>query len=192
MSCYYRATSGTPVNLLDPFGSFTTGMFAARGFNGDAVHKVADHPALADLTDAYLSNWGQSTRNVFETFTTNFLPLFIALDAPDPGIVSFPDGTSGVSYILARGADLVPVLCDDGNVDVGEECDDGNTINGDRCSAQCLPKRTLCLCSGDPNFKTWLGHSFDCHGECDLVVLQSATFELVLRLDIHIRTQTPT
>jgi hypothetical protein len=38
---------------------------------------------------------------------------------------SFPDGSSGVPYILVRAADLAPVLCGDGTVKVGEECDDG-------------------------------------------------------------------
>jgi hypothetical protein len=98
LSCYYyRATSGTPVTVLEPFGSFTTGIFATHGFNGDDVHKVANHPALAalaDLTDTYLSDWVLSMHDVFETFLTNFLPVFIALDAEDPGILSFPDGTS--------------------------------------------------------------------------------------------------
>jgi hypothetical protein len=42
---------------------------------------------------------------------------------------------------------------------------------------------------GDPHFKTWRGHHFDYHGECDLVLLQSSTFESGLGLAVHIRTQ---
>jgi hypothetical protein len=42
--------------------------------------------------------------------------------------------------------------------------------------------------NGDPHFKTWHGHHFDFHGECDLVLLQSKEFESGLGLDVHIRT----
>jgi hypothetical protein len=42
---------------------------------------------------------------------------------------------------------------------------------------------------GDPHFTTWLGGRFDYHGECDLVLLQSSTFESGLGLDVQIRTQ---
>jgi hypothetical protein len=41
---------------------------------------------------------------------------------------------------------------------------------------------------GDPHFKTWRGQHFDFHGECDLILLHSSTFELGLGLDVHIRT----
>jgi hypothetical protein len=36
---------------------------------------------------------------------------------------------------------------------------------------------------------TWRGHHFDYHGECDLVLLQSSTFESGLGLAVQIRTQ---
>jgi hypothetical protein len=42
---------------------------------------------------------------------------------------------------------------------------------------------------GDPHFKTWRAQHFDYHGECDLILLQSATFESGLGLDVHIRTK---
>jgi hypothetical protein len=42
---------------------------------------------------------------------------------------------------------------------------------------------------GDPHFKTWRGQHFDYHGECDLILLQSSTFESGLGTDVHIRTQ---
>jgi hypothetical protein len=42
---------------------------------------------------------------------------------------------------------------------------------------------------GDPHFKTWQGHHFDFHGECDLVLLQNKEFESGLGLDVHIRTK---
>jgi hypothetical protein len=42
---------------------------------------------------------------------------------------------------------------------------------------------------GDPHFNTWRGQHFDNHGECDLVLFQSPTFESGLGLAVHIRTQ---
>jgi hypothetical protein len=60
----------------------------------------------------------------------------------------------------------------------------------------CDPTGGLCLqagrgggAQGDPHFKTWTGLHFDYHGECDLVLLRSETFESGLGLDVHIRTQ---
>jgi hypothetical protein len=42
---------------------------------------------------------------------------------------------------------------------------------------------------GEPHFKTWRGQRFDYHGECDIILLQSSTFESGLGLDVNIRTQ---
>jgi hypothetical protein len=42
---------------------------------------------------------------------------------------------------------------------------------------------------GDPHFKTWRGHRFDFHGECDLVLLHSSEFGSGLGLDVHVRTK---
>jgi hypothetical protein len=43
--------------------------------------------------------------------------------------------------------------------------------------------------NGDPHFKTWRGHHFDYHGECDLVLIHSSKFGSGLGLDVHIRTK---
>jgi hypothetical protein len=43
--------------------------------------------------------------------------------------------------------------------------------------------------NGDPHVSTWRGQHFDYHGECDLVLFQSPTFESGLGLAVHIRTQ---
>jgi hypothetical protein len=42
---------------------------------------------------------------------------------------------------------------------------------------------------GDPHFKTWLGSSFDFHGECDLILLDAPSFDGGRGLQIHVRTQ---
>lgn len=108
LSCYYHGTTaGTPVPLLDPFGTFTVG--PASGCFDDA-HIVASHPALAGLTDTSLANWGCSVHEVFNSFPTGtFVPLAIARGITGAGSMSFGDGSSGVPYILASGAGVVTV-----------------------------------------------------------------------------------
>jgi hypothetical protein len=110
LSCYYynAGSAGTPVPLLNGFGSFT-----AVGLGGNSVHIVATHPALTDppppLTDADLSNWGQSTHEGMSTWPADFLVLAIATDGP-PNFTA-ADGSVGSPYILARGQSLT-VLSD--------------------------------------------------------------------------------
>jgi hypothetical protein len=53
----------------------------------------------------------------------------------------------------------------------------------------CPPPPCTAGCEGDPHFKTWRGHHYDFHGECDLVLLHSPTFMSGLGLDVHIRTK---
>src|SRR5262249_38147346 len=106
---------------------------------------VEDSPALAGLTDTILSNWSCSVHEAFDGFPTAgsspFIPLAIARSAPGGGTLSFADGSSGIPYILARGA--VPVKCGDGIQQSTEECDDGasNGTCGDRCSSICTLHR---------------------------------------------------
>jgi len=133
LSCYYHDTSpSTPVPLLDQFGAFSvTGVGCYNN-----VHIVAAHPALAGMTDSSLSGWGCSVHEAFDGFPASFLPLVIA-NGVAQGAISFPDGSSGPPYVLARGEDVVPVECGNGLLQAPEECDDGNTDNGDGCAAQC-------------------------------------------------------
>lgn len=133
LSCYYyNAASGTPVPVLDPFGSFTV---VGQGGCPAISHIIAVHPALSGITDATLSNWGCSTHEGFVAWDPSFLVLAISLDVPSAFVA--PDGTSGAPYILARGETLSPILCGNGILEGTEQCDDGNTTNGDGCSAQC-------------------------------------------------------
>jgi len=140
LSCYYNSLgANTPVPLLAPFGTFTVRgqpTFNPSCFNSS--HIVAEHPALAGLTDAILSNWSCSVHEAFDSYpTSNFVPLAIADAVTGAGAMSFADGSSGVPYILARGA--VPVDCGDGVVEGPEQCDDGSTNGtcGDKCSSIC-------------------------------------------------------
>lgn len=95
---------GQDVSVLDPFGAFT-----GRSYASDNIHMVASHPALTGLTDAALSNWGSSTHTAFTSFPAGFIPLAIQNGATGTGVLSFPDGTSGTPYLLAKGEGLAAV-----------------------------------------------------------------------------------
>jgi len=150
LSCYYHGTApGTPVPVLDQFGTFSFGgsnfSTAGVGCYNDA-HIVAVHPALSGLTDASLSNWSCSVHEAFDGFPGNFLPLAIAENIAGAGSLSFADGSFGLPYIVARGETLAPILCGNGVLEAGEMCDDGNNVNGDGCSAACTVEIVATVC----------------------------------------------
>jgi uncharacterized repeat protein (TIGR01451 family) len=101
LSCYYDGASpGTAVPVLNAFGAFTaTGVGCATG-----VHIVAEHPALTGITDAYLSNWGCSVHNAFDSWPADFVVLAISLNGG--AAYTSTDGFRGTPYILARGEGL--------------------------------------------------------------------------------------
>jgi lysophospholipase L1-like esterase len=103
LSCYYHdqlPTSDVP--LLEGLGP---GEFTVTGVGCyDDAHIVAVHPALADLTDATLSNWSCSVHEAFSRWPTTFQVLALARDFGSAFTAS--DGTVGTPYILARGAGL--------------------------------------------------------------------------------------
>jgi hypothetical protein len=107
LSCYYHDSTGVTHNIpvLDQFGMFTS--VGVDCYND--AHIVATHPALGALTDANLSNWSCSVHNAFAAFPASFLTLAIAENISGPFTRTYPDGTFGVPYILARGEGLVPI-----------------------------------------------------------------------------------
>ena len=107
LSCYYHDSTGVTHNIpvLDQFGTFTS--VGVDCYND--AHIVATHPALAGLTDASLSNWSCSVHEGFAAFPASFLTLAIAENITGPFSRTYPDGTFGVPYILARGEGLVPI-----------------------------------------------------------------------------------
>ncbi|MBK8259177.1 MAG: DNRLRE domain-containing protein [Polyangiaceae bacterium] len=130
---YDTSPAGTPIPVLSGLGSFTL-----RGASCyDNAHKVAEHPVLAGLTDTTLSNWACSVHETFDTYPSDYLPLAIAKNITGPGMKTFPDGSFGIPYVLAKGASLAPINCGNNQINAGEECDDGNQFNNDGCSAQC-------------------------------------------------------
>jgi len=104
LSCvYHHAGSNVPVPVLDGLGSFTA--IGATGLPGlNDVHITATHPALDGITDAGLSNWGNSVHNGFNTWPDGFEVLAMARD-PQGSFVS-ADAQRGYPYILARGEDV--------------------------------------------------------------------------------------
>ena len=104
LSCYYHDVPPlTPVPVLDQFG---TGFKTSGVGCYNNAHIVATHPALAGLTDAALSNWSCSVHEAISAYPSDFLPLAIARGVGGPGSMTFPDGSFGIPYILARGEDL--------------------------------------------------------------------------------------
>ncbi|MEK7764969.1 MAG: hypothetical protein AAB368_01915, partial [bacterium] len=87
------------VNLLDQFGTF----MIRKGNDWNAVHKVASHPTLAGIDDAYLSDWGISVHGGFDSWPPGFMPLALAVGDPTPYPFTAGDGTSGMVYMLAAG-----------------------------------------------------------------------------------------
>jgi cysteine-rich repeat protein len=140
LSCYYATVPQvTPVSppVIDPFGAFQ--VFGQLGGCPADIHIVAIHPALAGTTDATLSNWGCSAHGGFSAWPASFNVLAIAEDLP--AIFTASDGSTGLPYIVARGAGVTPIACGDGAQQGDEECDDGNLVSGDGCSATCRIER---------------------------------------------------
>lgn len=104
LGCYYHGTPPlTPVPLLD---SLVPGGFTVTNVPGcfDSAHIVATHPALFGITDAYLSGWGCSVHEAFDTWPVSFEVLAIATTG---GVYTAPDGSVGTPYILARGVTVI-------------------------------------------------------------------------------------
>jgi cysteine-rich repeat protein len=123
------------------------------------VHIVASSSALGNLDDEALSNWSCSIHEAFVTYPPSFQALAIAAGVTGPGSQTFGDGTSGLPYIISRGA--TPAGCGDGtwDEDLAEECDDGNTLDGDGCDKSC---------------RCEVGYRADGKGKCLEIVTTSA------------------
>lgn len=106
LSCFFQTDPpGTSVPLLSALGSFTV---EGAGGCSNAVHKIANNPALNGVTDALLSNWTCSVHEGFDTWPAGYLPLAIATDAANPNYTA-PDLTTGLVFMLAKGNSVVPV-----------------------------------------------------------------------------------
>lgn len=140
LSCYYDSVDSATVDSLSYFGTITVrGRLACY----NDAHLVADSTALGALDDSALSDWSCSVHEVFSSYPTTglygFVPLAIAQGATGDGLKDFADGSSGVPYIIVKGA--TPDGCGDGVWDASleEECDDG-PLNGtpeSSCSSSC-------------------------------------------------------
>ncbi len=147
LGCFYDASApGTKVAVLTPFGTFQA--VGQNGCSADA-HVIAADPALTGLTDATLTGWRPSparcdTDTGFAAWPSSFNALVIARDVTSSFVA--PDRSSGAPFLLARGDNLIGILCGNGVLDPTEQCDDGNNVSGDGCSASCrleTPTSTL-------------------------------------------------
>eukprot|EP00977_Amphora_coffeiformis_P026373 scaffold25842_cov198-Amphora_coffeaeformis.AAC.28 len=66
------------------------------------------------------------------------------------------------------------IVCGNGVLEAGEQCDDGNTQSGDGCNDICQIETPS---GGDPHFTRWNQPRDSFHGECDLLMIQSDTFQ---------------
>lgn len=140
LSCYYDSVDSATVDSLSYFGTINVrGQLACY----NDAHLVANSSALGKLDDSALSDWSCSVHEVFTDYPTTglygFEPLAIAEGATGSGLKDFADGSSGIPYIIVKGA--TPAGCGDGVWDpsLEEECDDG-PLNGtpeSECSSSC-------------------------------------------------------
>lgn len=143
LSCYYQGvTKPVSITALSEIGNFQVrGNLSHPCLNN--AHLVAKADAMTSLTDENASNWNCSVHEAFSEFPSTgprgFQALAIALNATGPGRRSFGDGTSGIPYIIARGA--TPAGCGNNitETEYNEECDDGpaNGTPGELCSSTC-------------------------------------------------------
>lgn len=145
VSCYYETASEATIDALSEFGAITVhGVYGGvDNICYEDAHVVANSTALGLLNDTTLSNWQCSVHEVFTGYPTSgdyaFVPLAIADGATGPGQKDFSDGSSGIPYIIVKGA--TPSGCGN-NIyehDLEEQCDDG-PLNGtpySNCSSSC-------------------------------------------------------
>lgn len=140
LSCYYNDVDIATVDALSAIGEFKV-----RGKLGcyNNVHIVASSPAIDTLTDASLSGWSCSVHEAFSSYPTSgtggFQALAIAKDILGVGTQTFADGTTGLPYVISRGA--IPTGCGNGVYEPTffEECDlgAGNGAAGALCDKSC-------------------------------------------------------
>jgi hypothetical protein len=140
-SCYYYdAPALTPVPFLAGLGTFSV---QNSGCNNN-VHIVGSNPSLNGLTDSYLSYWACSTHEYFNVYPSTFAALAIAVGSSGVGAQTFPDGSYGTPYIIARG--IIPDQCNTATCSAasctkvpkadGTVCNDGNLCTQtDTCQA---------------------------------------------------------
>ena len=101
LSCYYNESgTNTTVRVLSYFGRFVV---SENTTCHDDIHITApQHPAMAGLTDASLSNWNCSIHALFTSYPGGYDVLAIADNLGT--VYTDEDGSRGTPYILARGA----------------------------------------------------------------------------------------
>ncbi|KAK3319817.1 hypothetical protein B0T19DRAFT_467613 [Cercophora scortea] len=143
LSCYYQSTA-VPMTIqsLSEIGNFQVrGNLSHPCLNN--AHLVAKSSVMTTLNDSIASNWNCSVHEAFSEYPSagsgSFEALAIALNATGLGQRSFADNTTGIPYIIARGA--TPLGCGNNITEpaYNEECDNGpaNGTPGDLCSSSC-------------------------------------------------------
>jgi hypothetical protein len=186
--------SGTNIPLVA--GTTDIGLFdvtinalgsnALGQLNGEFVGEVYDpngNPTVLNFHNfdnapiiAVAGDWTSTNTGAYLTVTINGQTIKFSDYLGYQGFLGFIDVTNGINTLIFG--------IEGGTGIVNEVWWVDNVRAAGRCPA-CPPAG----CQGDPHFKTWRGHHFDYHGECDLVLLHSTAFESGLGLDVHIRTK---
>jgi hypothetical protein len=181
---------GNSNGLLQKF----TGYVFSNSIIGDVVHLFhgKDFTRTSSIGCAYVGTLCSTSRSrpntgVDEINFSDSLTQQSKLVAHETGhncnAIHIEDDTNDV---------MSPSVCGSCNNAFGETSK--NSINAKVASTTCTSVETQERnggggAQGDPHFKTWRGHHFDFHGECDLVLLHSSEFGSGLGLDVHIRTK---
>ncbi len=109
-------TLGADAALVDTLNMLSVG--TARPWTedphpacGSTVSLIGTAPEFADITSSDLAGWNCSVRVAFPTFETDFVPLAIGTDPPNPVSTCGTDTTTqatncGEAYFLAAGPEL--------------------------------------------------------------------------------------
>jgi cysteine-rich repeat protein len=190
LSCYYEdAEPMTNVPVFDQFGSFsvtrvTESCDDAHIVAVDLVEDEDDSSAFEGLTDADLSNWDCSVHEAFDSFPSEFIPFAIEQGEAGPYSLDFPDESSGIPYILARG--VTPVLCGDGELNGGfEHCDEGDLVDGDGCNSICRTETPIVHASYYPLLRWPEAIQFNKRQDRRAYIALQESEEEPGKLDIH-------
>jgi von Willebrand factor type D domain len=105
--------------------------------------------------------------------------MIAAINSGNPFTAKCPNNRSISHYVVYNG-------CNSSN---GQKYESGKQETCSCPSGKCGPSSCGGAVGGDPHFRTHDGTLYSFHGECDLVMARSPSFDNGLGLDVHARTQ---
>ncbi|MDY7229572.1 DUF5011 domain-containing protein [Hyalangium rubrum] len=142
LGCAYKdAPAGTPVPLLEKFGTFQVAGVGCA--NSGHLFSMAPGTLSQQLADDALAGNGCTARSVFTQYPDrNFAYAALGKNSngtPVPGQQTYTDYSTpeptlhtGTPYVLVQGAMAAGAGCGLSETPAGEECDLGDNLNGQR------------------------------------------------------------